>query len=101
MPDEFQKAIDYILVGLQNTHCFLDDIIIVSNGSESANINYVIKCLKKLDGENLCINLQKCHFTKTEINRLRFNFTQTCISPLENKTAAILAIPPPTTLKRL
>ena len=32
---------------------------------------------------------------------LGYKFTQTGISPLESKTAAILAIPPLTTLKRL
>ena len=47
------------------------------------------------------INLQKCHFGKTEIEWLGYKFTQTGISPLENKTAAILAILPPSTLKRL
>ena len=30
----FQKVMDYTLVGLQKTHCFLDDIIIVSRGSK-------------------------------------------------------------------
>ena len=39
-------------------------------------------------------------FCKTEIEWLGYRFTQTGISPLENKTAAILAVPPPT-LKRL
>ena len=34
MPAAFQKLMDYTLVGLQNTHCFLDDIIIVSRGSK-------------------------------------------------------------------
>ena len=34
MPAEFQKAMDYSLVGVTNTYCFLDDIIVVSKGSE-------------------------------------------------------------------
>ena len=33
MPAEFQKAMDYTLIGLKNTFCFLDDILIVSKGS--------------------------------------------------------------------
>ena len=101
MPAEFQKAMDYTLIGLQNTYCFLDDIIIVSTGTEADHLAYVFKCLKKLDDDNLRINLQKCHFAKTEIEWLGYKFTQTGISPLESKTAAILTIPPPTTLKRL
>ena len=57
--------------------------------------------LKKLDDDNLRINLQKCHFAETEKEWLGYKFTQTGISPLESKIAAILTIPPPTTLKRL
>ena len=101
MPAEFQKAMDYTLIGLQNTYCFLDDIIIVSTGTEADHLAYVHKCLKKLDDDNLRINLQKCHFAKSEMEWLGYKFTQTGISPLESKTAAILTIPPPTTLKRL
>ena len=67
MPEEFQKAMDYTLIGLQNTYCFLDDIIIVSTGTEADHLAYVHKCLKKLDDNNLRINLQKCHFAKSEI----------------------------------
>ena len=101
MPAEFEKAMDYTLIGLQNTYCFLDDIIIVSTGTEADHLACVYKCLKKLDDNNLRINLQKCRFAKSEIEWLVYKFTQNGISPLESKTAAILTIPPPTTLKRL
>ena len=63
----FQKVMDYTLVGLNNTHCFLDDIIIVSRGSKEDHCKLVYKCLKKLDDNNLRKNLPKCHFAKTEI----------------------------------
>ena len=46
MPAEFQKAMDYTLVGLQNTYCFLDDIIIVSSGTKTDHLAYVKKRLK-------------------------------------------------------
>ena len=46
MPAEFQKAMDYKLIGLQNTYCFLDDRIIVRTGSETNHLAYVTKCLK-------------------------------------------------------
>ena len=61
-PAEFQKAMDYTLVGLQNTYCFLDDIISVSTGSDSDHLSYVTKCLKKLDEDNIRFFLQKRHF---------------------------------------
>ena len=80
MPAEFQKAVDYSLVKLQNTYCFLDDIIIFSTSTETDHLAYVTKCLKKLDEDNLRVNLQKCHFAKTEIEWLGYKFTQIGIS---------------------
>ena len=53
MPAAFQNVMDYTLVGLQNTYCFLDDIIVVSRGSKDDHLKLVYKCLKKLDEDNL------------------------------------------------
>ena len=33
MPAEFQKAVNYTLIGLKSTYCLLHDILIVSKGS--------------------------------------------------------------------
>ena len=63
-PVEFQLAMDYTLIGLKNTFCFLDDILILSKGSEEDHFQIVLDCLKKLDADNLRINLPKCHFAK-------------------------------------
>ena len=101
MPAEFQKAMDYTLIGLENTYCFLDDILIVSKGSLNEHKNYVMKCLQRLDDENLRINLPKCHFRKLEIDWLGYHISQLGISPLESKTAAFLALEAPKTLKKL
>ena len=101
MPAEFQKAMGYTLIGLENTYSFLDDILIVSKGSLSEHKNYVMKCLQRLDDENLRINLPKCHFGKLETNWLGYHFSQLGISPLKSKTAAILALEAPKTLQKL
>ena len=47
MPAEFHKAMDYTLIGLENNFCFLEDILIVSKGSEHDHFQLVINCLKK------------------------------------------------------
>ena len=57
----FQNRMHYTLVGLDNPHCFLDDIIVVSRGSKEDNLKLVYKCLQKLDEDNLIIKLPKCH----------------------------------------
>ena len=101
MPAEFQKARDYTLIGLKNTLCFLDDILIVSKGTEEDHFKLVLDCLKKLEADNLRINLLKCHFAKQEISSLGYNITQSGISPLETKTSSILSLQPPNTVKKL
>ena len=101
MPAAFQKVMDYTLVGLQNTYCFLDDIIVVSRGSKEDHLNLVYKCLKKLDEDNLRINLPKCYFAKTGIEWPGNKFSQSGIAPLESKTAAIASLSAPKNLKQL
>ena len=101
MPAEFQKAMDYTLVGLSHTYCFLDDIIVVSKGIQESHLKYVYNCLQKLEADNLRINLSKCHFAKQQINWLGFTFSQSVVKPIEAKTAAIAEIKAPKTLKHL
>ena len=101
MSAEFQKAMDFTLIVLQNAYCFLDDILIVIKGCLEEHKSYVMNCLKRLDDENLRINLPKCHFGKLEIDWLGYHKSQSGISPLESKTAAILALAAPKTLKKL
>ena len=60
-----------------------------------------MKCLQRLDDKNLRINLPKCHFGKLEIDWLGYHISQSGISPLETKTAAIFALEAPKTLKKL
>ena len=87
MPAEFHG---YTLIGLKKTFCFSDDTLIVSKVSEEDQFKIVTNCPKKIDPDNLRIDLPKCHFAKQEISWLGYNIPQTGISPLESKTSAIL-----------
>ena len=86
MPAEFQKAIDKILFNLSNTFCFLDDIIIVTEGGLQNHIEKLFKCLDRLNEENLAVNLNKCHFAKNKIRRLGYELEHKCIKPIVSKT---------------
>ena len=101
MPAEFQKAIDCTLAGLDNTFCFMDDILIVSRGGIEKHLDLVRKSLIKLDQEIPRINLAKCHVAKEKIEWLGHNFTQSGVTPLSNKTDAIGKLSAPTNLKKL
>ena len=79
MSTEFKKALEYTFVGFQNTYWFLDIIIILSTVSESDRGNYVTAFSKKMNEDNLRINLQKVHFAKLGNEWLGYKFTQTKI----------------------
>ena len=85
LPADFRKAIDGTLAGLNNTFCFLDDILIVSRGRIEHQLDLVRKCLIKLDQQNLRINLAQCHFAKDQIEWLGHRITQSGITPLSKK----------------
>ena len=59
MPAEFQKAMDRTLNHAENTFCFLDDILIVTKGSEKEHEKLIMNVLEKLDIENLALKLLK------------------------------------------
>ena len=99
MPAEFQRAMEYTLIGVNCTFCFLDDMLIVSKGSEEDHLKLITNCLQELDADNLRINLPKCHLTKHENSLLGYNNTKSGKSPIESKTSAILALQPPNTFK--
>ena len=67
-PAEFQKAMDHTLNHSKTTFCFLDDILIVSKGSETDHEKLITDVLVKLDKENLALKLSKCEFFEPEVN---------------------------------
>ena len=89
---EFQKAMDYTLIWLKNTYCFLDDSLIVSKGTEEGHKQNVLYCLKRLDEENLRICLPKFRLAKLEIDWLRHHISHSRILPIESKPSAILTL---------
>ena len=49
MPNEFQRIMDRMTEKLPNKHCYLDDILIATVGSEDEHRKLVFNVLKTLD----------------------------------------------------
>ena len=64
MPASFQKVMDYTLSNINSAHAFLDDIIIITNGTQDEHKNKIDKVLYKLDKKNLAISLQNVNSDK-------------------------------------
>ena len=68
MPAEIQNVIEYNLIELKITLYF-------SYWHKKANIKVLNISLKCLDEDNLCTNMRKFSFDKTETNWLSYNFS--------------------------
>ena len=101
MPDTFQKTIDKTLQNVKTKFAYLDDILVITKGNLQDHETEIDKIMKKLNEENLAINLQKCEFAKPDITWLGFKVTPNGVTPSKPKCGAILALDPPKTLKQL
>ena len=68
MPPVFQKIMNQILINVQNTFTFINDILIVTKGTKEQHITKVEEVLKVLDEAGIRLKLKKCKFAqeKTE-----------------------------------
>ena len=78
----------------KNIFCFLDDILIVSKGSETEHEKLVETILKKLDDENLALKISKSEFFKNQVNWLVHYLSESGVSPKFTKTEAIQNLNP-------
>ena len=101
MPTEFQRIMDLTLAGISNTLAFIDDILIVTHGTEEEHIQKVEEVLKRLDEANVNLKLEKCNFAATEIEWVGYKLSQEGVAPINSKVQGISDRLKPTNLKQL
>ena len=99
-PASWQKYVDSVLSGIENTFCYLDDILIWSDSIEE-HMSIVKRIFKRLEENEITLALDKCVFAEETVDYLGYQVNGTGIRPLKRKTEAIDKIPPPTTQKKL
>ena len=72
----------------------MDDILIVSKGSETEHEKLVETRPKKLDYENLALKISKSEFFKNQMNWLGHYLSESGVSPKFTKTEAIQNLNP-------
>ena len=95
MPNGFQRLTEK----LPNTHCFLDDILIATVGSEDEDKKLVNNVLKSLDDEGLAIKWEKCTFLTHNIEWFDLKSMQKKTTPLIHKSDAIRNLKEPKCIK--
>ena len=101
MPAEFQRVMDTILLEFPQVHAFIDDILVVTRGTEIGHISTVEKILRKLDRKNMSLKLIKCQFARRECEWLGHKITRTGITPLARKREPIESLKAPKTVSQL
>ena len=64
MPTEFQLAMDRTLRDLEGVFAFIDDVLIVTKGTEEDHMRKVHKVLERMDKVGMAIKLEKCKFAQ-------------------------------------
>ena len=101
MPREFQRIMDLTLAGITNTFAFIDDILIVTHGTEEQHIEKVKEVLKRLDEANVSLKLDKCIFAAGDIEWVGYTLSQQGVTPIKSKVQGISERLKPTNLKQL
>ena len=92
---------DLTLTGISNTIAFIDDILIVTHGTEEEHIKKVLKVLRRLDEANVNLKLDKCTFAADNIECVGYKLSQQGVAPVNSKVQGISDRLKPTSLKQL
>ena len=99
-PASFCRLMDLILADVKNVICYVDDILLHTEGHEKhlAKLGEVLDRLVKAD---IKLNPRKCVFGATTVQYLGRTVSKEGVSPGQCKTEAVLDAVPPTTMKML
>ena len=99
-PAYFQRLINKVLVGLDFTFGYLDDILIYSPDVPT-HLVHIRQLFQRLREADLKLNREKCNFFKSHIQYLGHIISGEGIKPLPEKLDSIKEMPPPTTPKEV
>lgn len=99
-PFQFQAAMDNILKGLEDTYCFLDDILVVGHSLEDG-AKKTERLLMRLQEFGIRANPQKSELLKYNLEFLGHRIDEEGIHPTEKRVKAVLDAPQPTDITQL
>ena len=100
-PDIFQEKMNELFEGFGYVRAYIDDLLIISNGTYEDHLNKLDTVLNKLKETGLKVNATKSFFAKEELEYLGYWITREGVMPVPKKVQAILNIAIPKTKKQL
>ena len=86
--------------GLQNTLCYLDDLITASKSADE-HLEHLERLFDRIIMHKLTLGIDKCSFFQEKVDFLGFEVTSEGMRPGAPKTEVIKQVTPPDTLKTL
>ena len=68
---KFVRLMSFILKGMEDVYCYLDDLLIFSKNEEE-HLATLEELFRRLDQNDLTISLQKCEFAASELDFLGY-----------------------------
>lgn len=99
-PAIFQKLMDQVLQGIDGVICYLDDILITGQNTET-HMRNLEEVLKRLKCHNLRVKREKCAFFQHIVSYLGHVIDAEGIHPMQEKCEAIAKTAVPTTTTEL
>ncbi|XP_063597903.1 uncharacterized protein LOC134774421 [Penaeus indicus] len=96
----FVRLMRKVLVGLRNTECYFDNIV-VHNSSWENHLIDLESLLKRLHEHGLTAGPRKCFIGYSNIKYLGFSLGNNCLSLIKDRVQAIVDMPLPKTKKQL
>lgn len=100
-PDIFQEKMSDLMKGLDFVRTYIDDLLVITNGTFEEHLEKLNQVLERLDEAGLKVNAGKSSFCQHELEYLGYWVTREGIKPLPKKVAAIKNIAPPKTKRQL
>jgi hypothetical protein len=100
-PDIFQGKMSELMESLEFVRAYLDNHLCISKLSPEDHLENLEEVLRQLCNAGLKVNAVKSTFCALEIEYLGYVLTREGIKPHCNKVQAILAIKPPTGVRKL
>ena len=100
-PDIFQEKMNDLFEGLEYVRAYIDDLLIMTNGTWEDHLEKVGIALRRLQKAGLKVNADKSFFGQSELEYLGYWVTRNGIMPLPKKVDAIKNIATPKTKKQL
>ena len=100
-PDIFQEKMGTLMADLEFVRTYLDDLLVMSNGTFEQHVKKLSIVLDRLERAGLRVHIQKSSFFQDSVEYLGYVITRDGVKPQYSKVHAILNLKPPQNVREV